>query len=332
MDARCTVDDVAQAVLITGGAGFIGSHLTEAMLATGASVTVLDDFSTGSPANLATVHDHPRLTVVDGSVLDPALVQKLVAEHSTVVHLAAAVGVQLIMNRPLDSFLLNIQGTHHVLEAAEREGASVVIASTSEVFGRNTDVPLHEASDRVLGPPSVTRWWYSLSKSVDEVLAHGFHEERGLHTTVVRFFNTVGPRQVGRYGMVVPRFVGQAMRGEPLTVYGDGEQTRTFCHVADTVDALGRVVGLRLPGGLSFNIGGTREISVRELAELVIEVTGSTSTLEFRPYDEVFPEGFEDLDRRLPDITPIRAATGWEPTRSLETIIRDVQQYQRAAA
>lgn len=323
---------MSRAVLVTGGAGFIGGHLTEALLARGVSVTVLDDLSTGSMANLALAQQQPGFRFVQGSVLDQPLVDELVAAHDTVFHLAAAVGVQLIMHRPLDSFLVNIQGTHHVIEAAERHGARVVIASTSEVFGRNTNVPLHEASDRVLGPPSVTRWWYSLSKSVDEVLAFGYHHERGVHTTVVRFFNTVGPRQLGTYGMVIPRFVGQAMRGEPITVYGDGHQTRTFCHVLDTVEALIGIYEQAPAPGQAFNIGGTDEITIRTLAEHVIAELGSSSEIVTVPFTEVFGGGFEDLARRVPNIEPIRAAIGWAPTRSLATIVHDVRAQLAATA
>jgi UDP-glucose 4-epimerase len=316
---------MSRTVLVTGGAGFIGSHLTQALLAHGAEVTVLDDLSTGCLANLAAVEGLPGFRFVQGSVLDQPLVDELVAGHATVFHLAAAVGVQLIMHRPLDSFLVNIQGTHHVIESAERHGARVIVASTSEVFGRNTNVPLHEASDRVLGQPSVTRWWYSLSKSVDEVLAFGYHHERGVHTTVVRFFNTVGPRQVGTYGMVIPRFVGQAMRGEPITVYGDGHQSRTFCHVLDTVAALVGIYEQAPAPGQAFNIGGTQEITIRSLAEQVISQLGSTSTIVAVPYSQVFGEGFEDLARRIPNIEPIKAALGWSPQRPLATIVDDVR-------
>jgi UDP-glucose 4-epimerase len=317
----------SERVLVTGGAGFIGSHLVDALLVAGAQVTVLDDLSTGSLANLAEAHRMPGFRLVRGSVLDQPLVDELLSACDSVFHLAAAVGVQLVMSRPLDSFLLNIQGTLHVMDAAERHGVRVVLASTSEVFGRNADVPLREDSDRVLGPPSVTRWWYSLSKNVDEVMALGYHRERGVHTTVVRFFNTVGPRQVGHYGMVVPRFVGQAMRDEPITLYGDGSQTRTFCHVADTVDALMSVHRAPPDPGQAFNIGGTQEVTIRYLAELVIELLGSQSVPVEVPYGDVFAEGFEDLARRAPDVSAVRRVIGWQPTRSLESIVLDVQQH-----
>jgi UDP-glucose 4-epimerase len=318
---------VSPRVLVTGGAGFIGSHLTDSLLSSGVDVVVLDDLSTGSSANLAAAQMQPGFRMVQGSVLDQVLVDELVGASDVVFHLAAAVGVQLIMNRPLDSFLVNIHGTYNVMEAAQQHGTRVILASTSEVFGRNTDVPLHDDSHRVLGSPEVTRWWYALSKGVDEVLAVGYQRERGVPTSVARFFNTVGPRQVDHYGMVIPRFVGQAMRDEPITIYGDGSQSRTFCHVADTVDALLRMFRSIDTVGQTFNIGGTREITIRQLAELVVATLDSRSTLVTVPYDEVFPDGFEDLARRLPDTSHIQAATGWQPTRSLEQIILDVRDH-----
>jgi UDP-glucose 4-epimerase len=312
-------------ILVTGGAGFIGSHLTEALVDRGESVIVLDNLSTGSVDNLAPLEGRAGWELVEGSVTDRALVDELVGRCDRVVHLAAAVGVQLVLQRPLDSFLVNIDGTHCVLEAARRTDARVVIASTSEVYGKNSDVPLREDSDRVLGPLAVTRWWYSISKGVDEILALGYHDERGADVVVARFFNTVGPRQVGRYGMVIPRLVAQALAGEDLTVYGDGEQTRTFCHVADTVAAVLGLLDAREVSGSAFNIGGTLEVTINQLATRIIDVVGGGSAIVHQPYDEVYPKGFEDTARRVPDTSALQGATGWQPTRSLDDILCDVR-------
>jgi UDP-glucose 4-epimerase len=256
------------------------------------------------------------------------LVERLVREVDVVVHLAASVGVQLIVSRPLESLLNNVRGTEIVLDAAARHGRKVLVASTSEIYGKNAAGPLHEESDRILGSPFKARWAYSTSKAVDEIMAYEYWRERGLPTIVVRLFNCSGPRQTGAYGMVVPRFVRQALNGEDLTVFGDGTQTRCFCHVLDTVDALLRLLTSPWCVGEVFNVGSHNEISISALAELVIKLTGSSSGIRMVPYSDAYEPGFEDMERRLPDIGKIAKATGWGPTKSLEDIIRDVLQHE----
>jgi nucleoside-diphosphate-sugar epimerase len=308
--------------LVTGGAGFIGSHLTEELVSRGAEVTVLDNVSTGSVRNLDPVAD--RIELVQGSVLDPLLVDDLVARADVVVHLAAAVGVRLVVDQPLRSFLTNVRGTEVVLEAAHRYRRRILVASTSEIYGKNDKVPFKEDDDRILGSLRAWRWGYSISKSVDELLAYAYHRERGLESIVVRLFNTTGPRQTGAYGMVLPRFVGQALAGEPLTVYGDGTQTRCFCHVHDVVEALCGLLEEPRAVGEVFNVGSTEEVSIKELAERVLEKTGSPSEIRHVPYQEAFEEGFEDMTRRVPDISKIREAVGWTPGRRLDDIIQEM--------
>ena len=308
--------------LVTGGSGFIGSHLVESLVADGAQVTVLDNLSTGSRANLDAVRD--RVGFVQGSVLDGLLVDELVADVDVVVHLAAAVGVKLVIEQPLRSFVTNVRGTETVLEAAHRYRRKVLIASTSEIYGKNEHVPFSEEADRVLGPTTVWRWGYSTSKGVDELLAYAYHAERGLPTIVARLFNTTGPRQTGAYGMVLPRLVGQALAGEPLTVYGDGGQSRCFCHVADVVAALRGLLDEPRAEGRIFNVGSTEEVTIRELAERVIRISGSSSTIRLVPYGEAYEEGFEDMRRRVPDTTRIRETIGWTPRLALDDIIREM--------
>jgi UDP-glucose 4-epimerase len=318
--------------LITGGAGFIGSHLADALLARGDHVTALDDLSTGSEENVRHLHGHPRFVLREGSILDRDVVAKLAAENDVVAHLAAAVGVQLIIDRPLESLITNIRGTEIVLEAAAEGSAKVLVTSTSEIYGKNATGPLREDADRILGSPFKARWSYSTSKAVDEILAHGYFRDRGMPTIVVRLFNTVGPRQTGAYGMVIPRFVRQALDGDPITVYGDGTQRRSFCHVHDVVRAL--VALFDHPGatGEVFNVGATNEVSISELAELVLTATGSTSPIVRIPYDEAYEEGFEDMERRVPDASKLEALTGWRATRSLEDVIEDVIEHERVGA
>jgi nucleoside-diphosphate-sugar epimerase len=308
--------------LVTGGAGFIGSHLSEELLGRGSRVSVLDNLSTGSLRNLDACIDDVRF--VQGSVLDPLLVDELVSEADVVVHLAAAVGVKLVMDHPLRSFLTNVRGTEVVLEAAHRYGKKILIASTSEIYGKSNDVPFKEDDDRVLGSLRVWRWGYSISKAVDELLAHAYHLERGLPSIVVRLFNTTGPRQTGAYGMVLPRFVSQALAGDPLTVYGDGSQTRCFCHVKDVVEALCLLLEEPRAEGQVFNVGSTEEVSIKELAERVIEIAGSDSEIRSVPFEEAFGDGFEEMIRRVPDTSRIREATGWTPTKGLTDIITEV--------
>jgi UDP-glucose 4-epimerase len=315
--------------LVTGGAGFIGSHLVETLLDEGHQVTVLDNFATGTPENLKPIRGNVRL--VHGSVLDALLVDELMQEADVVVHLAAAVGVRLIVDRPLHSFLTNIRGSEIVLEAAHRYRTKVLVASTSEIYGKNNDAPFKEDHDRVLGSPQTARWSYSTSKAVDEVLAFAYNRERGLPTVVVRFFNTVGPRQTGAYGMVIPRLVEQALAGEPLTVYGNGQQSRCFCHVADVVQAVLAVLREPKAEGDVFNIGSSEEITILDLAKRVIEATGSSSTIEMVPYDQAYKQrGFEDMRRRVPDTTKIKELVGWQPTRSLDQILADVIEHQKS--
>jgi UDP-glucose 4-epimerase len=317
-------------LLVTGGAGFIGSHLTEALLRRGDAAIVLDDLSTGSLANLAGVAGHPRLEVVVGSILDPAVVHATVARADAVVHLAAAVGVKLIVERPLESFLTNIRGTENVLEAALRSACPVLLASTSEIYGKNNGDGLRETSDRILGAPSVARWSYSTSKAADEVLALAYHKERQLPTVIARFFNTVGPRQSPSYGMVLPTFVGQALRGEPLTVHGDGSQRRCFCHVDDVVDAVLRLLATPAAVGEVFNVGRDEEIAIGALAALVVERTGSTSPLHLVPYEVAYEADFEDVHRRVPITTKLSDLTGWRSTRTLDEILDDTIAHGRA--
>lgn len=318
--------------LITGGAGFIGSHLADALLARGDSVLALDDLSTGAEANVRHLFDHPGFELSEGSILDHDLVSKLGNNVDVIVHLAAAVGVKLIVEHPLDSLLTNIRGTEIVLDAAAELGCKVLITSTSEIYGKNASGPLKEDDDRILGSPFKARWSYSTSKAVDEILARGYWRDRGTPTVVVRLFNTVGPRQTGAYGMVVPRFVHQALRGEPITVYGDGEQRRSFCHVSDVVTALLQL--LDHPGAIGdvFNVGARNEVSINELARLILATTGSSSPVVHISYDVAYEEGFEDMERRIPDTGKLEALTGWRATRSLEDVIEDVIEHERVGA
>jgi len=310
-------------VLVTGGAGFIGSHLVDLLLSEGDRVVVLDSMPTGRTRNLTQAIGHPNFRLVQGSVLDEVVVDELMHECDLVVHLGAAVGVRLIMEQPLKTFTTNIRGSQTVIAAAHRYRRKIMIASTSEIYGKNSRGPLAEDADRVLGSPSMARWAYSTAKAVDETLANAYHRERGLPTIVVRFFNVTGPRQSPHHGMVIPRFVRQALRGEPLTVYGDGSQIRCFTHVLDAVTALATLLDTESAVGETFNVGNPEETSIRELAERIIRLTASTSELTLVPYDAAFSSGFEDMERRVPDISKIRAFTGWEPIRRLDDILRD---------
>lgn len=307
--------------LVTGGAGFIGSHVTQRLLERGDEVTIVDNLATGSEENLGPFTDHPGLTVARGSVTDHLLIDELIDGIDVVVHLAAAVGVRLIVEQPLKSLLTNIRGAEIILDAAWKRGAKVLVTSTSEIYGKNSSGPLTESSDRILGPPSVARWAYSTSKAVDEILAQAYFREKGLPTVVARLFNTVGPRQTGRYGMVLPRFIEQALAGEDLTVFGDGTQSRCFCYIDDAVDALIGLLDSEQAVGDIFNIGNPEEITIRALAELVIEKAGSASGITVIPYDEAYEEGFEDMYRRIPDSTKLQELTGWAPSTSLNEII-----------
>jgi len=310
--------------LVTGGAGFIGSHLVEALLEGGNEVVVLDTLSTGRLSNLDVANGYSGFTFVQGSVLDELAVDDAVRGSDIIVHLAAAVGVKLIVEQPLYSLTTNIKGAITVLEAAHRYRRKVMVASTSEIYGKNNSGALNEQSDRILGSPAVARWAYSTSKAVDEILAYAYHRERDLPTIVVRLFNTVGPRQSPAYGMVVPRLVHQALEGAPLTVYGDGAQTRCFCHVTDVVDALVRLLNEPTAVGDVFNIGSTEEVSIEQLARLIIDKTSSTSPVLHVPYDVAYEVGFEDMVRRVPDVSKLESLTGWHAQRSLAQILDDV--------
>ncbi|MBD8044493.1 GDP-mannose 4,6-dehydratase [Arthrobacter sp. Sa2BUA2] len=309
---------------ITGGAGFIGSHLTEYLLAAGDEVAVLDNLSTGSMDNLHGVLDNPRFRFVEGDILDRAAVDSVVAGSDRVFHLAAAVGVKLIIEDPLTSLRTNIHGTEVVLDATLAAGAVLLLASTSEVYGKNTSDALTEESDRVLGSPLKSRWTYAAAKGIDEAFAYAYWKEYGLRAAIVRLFNTVGPRQTGRYGMVVPNLVGQALRGEPLTVFGDGRQTRCFSYVGDVVPALVRIAEIPAAYGQAFNLGGTQEVSILDFAHRVVELLESPSSISLIPYEQAYAPGYEDMRRRVPDNTKARDVVGFNPTTSIDEIIANV--------
>jgi UDP-glucose 4-epimerase len=311
--------------LITGGSGFIGSHLAESLIARGDEVVIVDNQSTGSITNLKNIDS--KVIFIKGDILDKALLEKCVLESDYVVHLAAALGVLNIVNKPLHSLKINIQGTENVLEFAHRFKKPVLIASTSEVYGKNDKVPLNEEDDRIIGHPLKSRWSYSEAKAVDESLAYFYYLDNKLPIRIVRFFNTVGPRQVGQYGMVVPRFVTAALRNEPIQVYGSGDQIRCFCHVSDAIKALLLVIDSDKAIGQVFNVGNNQQISIMDLAKKVIEITGSNSEIKKIPYSEAYPVGFEDMQRRVPDISKIRNILGWSPEIGLDQIIRDIANF-----
>lgn len=322
-------------VLITGGAGFIGSHLSEALLKRGHMLTVLDDLSTGSLANIDHLIGNPRFHFVNGSITDEAGLEDLVVECDLIFHLAAAVGVSLIVDEPLRGMETNVVGTEVLLKLARRYTRRVLIASTSEVYGKSSRARFHEDDDLILGPTSKSRWSYATAKALDEFLGLAYHDQTGLPVVIFRLFNTVGPRQTGRYGMVIPRLVEQALRSERLTVYGDGRQSRCFCDVLDVVRALIGLVDSPLAVGRVFNIGSTREVTILELASKVLvvvdQMNGKTSAMDmleerirFVPYDQAYGPGFEDMRRRCPDISRIKEVTGWEPRVTLEETLSRV--------
>jgi UDP-glucose 4-epimerase len=318
--------------LITGGGGFVGSHLADELISRGHSVHALDDLSTGSIENIRHLKDEPGFNYTIGSCAHGPLVAELVDEADAVFHLAAAVGVQLIVESPVRTIETNVHCTEVVLSHAAKKKRPVLIASTSEVYGKSTDLPFHESGDLVMGPTYLGRWSYACSKAIDEFLALAYHREKGLPTIVGRLFNTVGPRQTGRYGMVVPRFVRQALAGEPITVYGDGEQQRCFCHVKDVVQALADLMEREDLFGEVFNIGSSEEVTIMELAERVRSACGSESEIVAIPYNEAYEEGFEDMLRRVPDTSRIESAIGWRPTRDVDETLGDVIAGMQATA
>jgi UDP-glucose 4-epimerase len=319
-------------VLITGGCGFVGSHLAERLLTDGHDVVALDDLSTGSLANVAGFRDHARFRCVIDNVANDAVIGPLIDDADLVFHLAAAVGVKLIVERPVHTIETNVHGTDIVLTHAVRTRTPVFIASTSEVYGKSVHVPFREDADLVLGPSSKHRWAYACSKLIDEFLGLAYWKERALPVVIVRLFNTVGPRQTGQYGMVLPRFVGQALAGEPITVYGDGTQSRSFTYVGDVVDALVTLMATPAAVGQVLNIGNPHEISIRALAERVRALAGSHSSIVSIPYDEAYEEGFEDMPRRVPDIARIHALIGFEPRVPLDEIIQRVIAFHRGTS
>lgn len=315
--------------LITGGAGFIGSHLTELLLSRGERVTVLDDLSTGSVRNIDLFRDHPNYRYVLGSIMDRPVMMELVDRCDRIYHLAAAVGVRLIVEKPVDSIETNIRGTELVLELAARKKRPVLIASSSEVYGKGVRFPSSETDDLLLGPTLRPRWSYACSKMIDEFLALAYQRERGMPTVIARLFNTVGPRQAAQYGMVIPRFVRQALNNAPLTVYGDGSQSRAFGHVQDVVGALAGLLDKPEALGGVFNVGNDREITIADLARMVVERSGSQSSLQFVPFEEAYDPSFEDLARRVPNLSRIREVLGYQPQYSIEQIVDDVIRHER---
>ncbi|MGD0687957.1 MAG: NAD-dependent epimerase/dehydratase family protein [Streptosporangiaceae bacterium] len=319
-------------VFVTGAAGFIGSHLVEELLAGGHEVTGLDDLSTGRLSNLRAVDGHPGFRLVQGSILDQGLVGELTAGCQQVYHLAAAVGAFVIRDRTLESLRTNIHGTENVVEAAASSGAVLLAASTSEIYGKNMKPGLSEDDDRIIGSPLKSRWSYAEAKAIDESLIDAYCRERDLKAVIIRFFNTVGPRQTGRYGMVIPRFTAQALAGEPLTVYGTGDQIRCFCHVHDVIPALTRLIATPAAYGRAVNVGNNEPTSINDLAKRVIAATDSASVVTHTPYLAAYGSGYEDMQRRIPDCTLARTLCGFTPRRTLDDIIEAVIGDQQAAS
>lgn len=314
-------------ILITGGAGFIGSHLTDRLVNDGHEITILDNLATGRKENLSAHLDGKSITFIEGSILDLPLLDGLIKETDYVFHLAAAVGVFNIVNHPLDSLMTNIRGTENVLESAHKYSKPVFVTSSSEVYGKNISDSLKESDDRILGAPVTLRWSYSETKAIDESLAYAYWVEKNLETRIVRFFNTVGPRQLGAYGMVVPRFVQFALNNEPITIYGNGEQTRCFGHVLDAIDAVVRIAFAENTVGKVINIGNDFEISINDLAKKVIAETNSKSEIIYITYEEAYGDGFEDMERRVPNIELIKSLVDWEPKRDLSAMISDIAEF-----
>ncbi|MFA5389284.1 MAG: GDP-mannose 4,6-dehydratase [Candidatus Omnitrophota bacterium] len=316
-------------VLITGGAGFIGSHLSDELLAGDNEVTVLDNLSTGRFENIAHLEGNKAFQFVEGDILNETLVDKLVERCDVVYHLAAAVGVDLVVKKPLESLVTNIKGSEIVLDMVHRYHKKILITSTSEIYGKNTNGPLKEDDDRILGSPLKVRWGYSTAKAVDEMLAYIYWKEKKVPTIIVRLFNTVGPRQTGAYGMVIPRFVNQALKNEDITVYGTGKQSRCFLHVKDVIKTLIKLMNNKDAVGQVFNIGSQEEITIENLAKKIIEITKSKSKLVYISYEKAYEEGFEDMQRRVPDTTKVKNLAGFKPTMDLEGIIKSVVGYYK---
>jgi UDP-glucose 4-epimerase len=309
-------------VLITGGAGFIGSHLCDAFVLQNDEVTILDNLSTGTKKNIDHVKD--KIKIITGDIRDKELVEDLVSRNDLILHMAAAVGVNNILNNPIDSISINYHGSEIVLNSSAKFDKRIIIASTSEVYGKNPNQPLSESDDRIVGTPQKLRWSYSDAKALEEAYAHALFLTQKLRVTTIRLFNTVGPRQTGKYGMVIPRFVNSAVSNEPITIFGDGTQTRVFCHIKDTVKAIIALSKMDKSIGEVFNIGGQGEISILNLAKLVIKVAHSDSSISFLDYDRAYPVGFEDMKKRMPDISKIHKFTGWMPENDIRKIIEDV--------
>jgi len=321
-----------QKCLVTGGMGFIGSHLTEALLAQGHKVHVIDDLSTGRIENLQAVIDNTNLTFIKGSILDKQLIQKLIENCDIIFHLAAAVGTIYFMDNQIKAMDINLKGTENIALFASTYKKKLLFASTSGVYGKTLDVPMNEEGDRLTGSTSKRGWLYGATKTMDEFLIRAYEKEQGLKAIIMRFFNTIGPRQVGFYGMVVPRFIKAALKNEPITVYGDGLQTRSFAHVQDTVRAIVSLSECEEVIGETFNIGNKYEISILDLAKKVKEITKSESEIKFVSYDEAYGEGYEEISRRVPDTTKIQEAIGWEPIIELDDIIKSMIEYEKNTA